>query len=58
MNNFLKGTYNIKKEISEDITDNLSIEGKFREKAIASIGGSMVFVERKILIWDGGEKEK
>ena len=51
----LKGNFKVKKQpkvkISEENAD--SLESEFKKKAIENIGGSMVFVERKKVIWDG-----
>lgn len=58
MNKFLKGTYDLKKEIVGTQETETSIEDDFRKKAINSIGGSMVFVERNRMVWDGNENEK
>ena len=51
----LKGNFKVKKQpkmrVSEEKIDNL--ESEFKKKAIENIGGSMVFVERKKVIWNG-----
>ncbi len=57
MSDFLKGNYKIDKEIVESSKPENEIEAEFREKAINSIGGSMVFVERSKLVWDGEEDQ-
>ena len=57
-NKFLKGTYDIDKEITSADNENTTIEDDFRKKAINSIGGSMVFVERKKMVWDGSDNKK
>ena len=47
----LKGNYQIKQpEVEEEKKDAVE---EYRKKARESIGGSMVFVERDILYWDG-----
>jgi hypothetical protein len=44
----LKGNYEVEKNLEpKEVKDE-----SFREKALASIGGSMVFVERKKLYYD------
>lgn len=58
MSKYLKGTYDVKTEIIEKDNDGKSLEDDFREKAINSIGGSMVFVERNRMTWDGGEDDE
>jgi hypothetical protein len=57
MSKFLKGTYEVKKEIVEEVGSETNLENEFRTKAINSIGGSMVFVERNRMVWDGNEDE-
>lgn len=54
MSKLLKGTYDLEKEI---IDDEDKQKDNFVEKAINSIGGSMVFVERKKMIWNGDKKK-
>ena len=44
-----------KKKISTDKQDKLKEE--LKERALASLGGSMVYVERDKLFWDGSEIE-
>lgn len=56
MSEFLKGTYDVDKEIVEEETEN-SAQDEFKKKALNSIGGSMVFVEREIYTWTGDEEE-
>ena len=46
----LKGNYRVSKEI---ISDDKEREKGFEEKAKNSIGGSMVFVEKKKMVWKG-----
>ena len=51
----LKGNFKTKispgVEIDEKKEDDFT--AGFRKKAIENIGGSMVFVERKLMTWDG-----
>ena len=56
MNDILKGNYKLKKIIEEE-KPNKPIKNDYRRKAINSIGGSMVYVERTPLKWDGNEKK-
>ena len=54
----LKGNYKIKKQIKEkesSINENEKIKKELKERALASLGGSMVYVERDKLFWDGSE---
>lgn len=54
MSEFLKGTYKVDKEIIDDTNE---AKDEFTEKALNSIGGSMVFVERNKMVWKGDEDE-
>ena len=54
MNELLKGNYEIKKQIKDDAKNKKNIRD---EKAKASIGGSMVFIEKKQMVWKGDEDE-
>ena len=53
----LKGNYEVKSQPKIEKKDETKpkLNEKFRKKAIENIGGSMVFVERKIMLWDGSE---
>lgn len=46
----LKATFKPKQEVKPEEKPQ---ESEFEKKAIESVGGSMVFVERKKLYWDG-----
>ena len=52
MTNLLKGTFDLDVKIIDD-EDNSNDE--FNKKAKASIGGSMVFLEKKKMVWRGDE---
>ena len=54
MSEFLKGTYKVDKEI---VDDKETEKDEFAEKALNSIGGSMVFVERSKMIWKGDDED-
>lgn len=60
MSELLKGNFKVQKPV-EAKTDAMSEDDKFkaeyRKKALESIGGSMVFIEREKLFWDGGSDE-
>ena len=58
MSEFLKGTYKVDKEITEKKKEDSGVEEEFRKKALNSIGGSMVFVERNKYVWKGDEEDK
>lgn len=59
MTNLLKGNFQVKHEVSvsERRDEAAEFKTEYRKKALESIGGSMVFVEREKLFWDG-ESEK
>ena len=48
----LKANFHVKGEVKADEPKPDPV-GEYRKKAIESIGGSMVFVERQALYWDG-----
>ena len=54
MDELLKGNYKIKKQIIDDDKNKKNVR---EEKAKASIGGSMVFIEKKQMVWKGDEDE-
>jgi len=54
MSDFLKGNYKVNAVINDDQSEK---KDEFREKVLSSVGGSMVFVERKKMIWNGDEDE-
>ena len=54
MDELLKGNYKIKKQIIDDDKNKTNVR---EEKAKASIGGSMVFIEKKQMVWKGDEDE-
>ncbi len=56
MSEFLKGTYDVEKEIVDEASEE-SAKDEFKKKALNSIGGSMVFVEREKYVWNGDEEE-
>lgn len=58
-NEFLKGNFEVKNPIKEDEkkkNKNQEAQEEFRKAALNSIGGSMVYVERTDLTWDGEEE--
>ena len=57
----LKGNYKIKKQIKEkeiSLDEQEILKKELKERALASLGGSMVYVERDKLFWDGSEIEE
>jgi len=47
----IKSTFALKKNVESEQKEDKQAE--YEKKAIESIGGSMVFVERKKIYWDG-----
>ena len=54
MSGLLRGNFKVQRELQVDATTDEATDFKneFRKKALESIGGSMVFVEREMLFWD------
>ena len=53
--NILKGNFRVKNpvKIENDQEVNLSIKEQLRKKAMSTLGGSMVYMERTDLTWEG-----
>ena len=54
----LKGNFKVKKPVTlqEDKKEkDTSVKKELRKRALASLGGSMVYMERTNLTWDGAE---
>lgn len=50
----LKGNFKVKKPVkTEKGNETASFQDEYKKKALASIGGSMVYMERTNLTWDG-----
>lgn len=65
MTEFLKGNFKVKKDVvvasTEEAGKERGAEGvskELRKAALASIGGSMVYIEREALSWDGEDDER
>ena len=58
MSDFLKGNFKTARSITEDASSRQKedLGTQLRKKALNSIGGSMVYVERTALEWDGGSE--
>lgn len=52
MDSLIKGNFQPKETVKPD-EQPPDPKAEYRKKAIENIGGSMVFVEREQLIWDG-----
>jgi hypothetical protein len=60
MTELLKGNFEVKRTVQsvEHKDEAAELKSEFRKKALESIGGSMVFVEREKLFWeDTGSSE-
>jgi hypothetical protein len=57
MPDFLKGNYKIDVSI-EDKADTADPTDEFEKKALSRLGGSICFVSKKSLIWQGDDKAK
>jgi hypothetical protein len=58
MPEFLKGNYKVDVKI-EDKADAADSTDEFEKKALSRLGGSICFVSKKSLIWQGdGEKDQ
>lgn len=57
MSDFLKGNYDLDEKVVDNSDEENDAKDEFKEKALNSIGGSMVFVEREQYVWDGDEEE-
>ena len=56
MPEFLKGNYKVNVKI-EDKSDAADSTDEFEKKALSRLGGSICFVSKKSLIWNG-DKDK
>ena len=61
MNDFLKGNFSVKKKIVEksgkEETEKEALSKELKDRVLSSLGGSMVYVERTGLMWDGDDPE-
>lgn len=53
MSGLLRGNFEVKRKVKVNETkdDAAEFKNEFRKKALESIGGSMVFIEREKLFW-------
>ena len=55
-NELLKGNFKVKKPVVLQEDNRKPVfENEYRRRVLASIGGSMVFMERTRLVWEGDE---
>lgn len=59
MSELLRGNFKVKNEVeaNETVDTVTAFNNEFRRKAMESIGGSMVFIEREKLFWDESKEE-
>ena len=58
MSDLLKGNFTTKNQVTKpeaNTGEESTLEQEFKKAALNSIGGSMVYVERTDLTWDGDE---
>lgn len=57
MSDFLKGNFSTQKKVTEDApaTEAEDLQARYKKNALASVGGSMVYVEKTALEWDGDD---
>ena len=54
MQEILKGNFQVRNPVVLPEKDaQKSFEEEYRKRVLASIGGSMVFMERTMLVWEG-----
>ena len=62
MTKYLKGNYRVKKEVKEQENQETSkadtLKEKFKKRAIETVGGSMVFIEKDLMFWDGESEDE
>jgi hypothetical protein len=60
MSELLKGNFEVKRKVDDkmETTEADRLKEEFRKKALESIGGSMVFVERNKLFWEDSGEDK
>lgn len=60
MSDILKGNFKTQKQVAvpDSPEQETNLQQKLRKAALNSIGGSMVYVERTELSWDGDDEAK
>lgn len=60
MTGLLKGNFDVKRKVesTEQKDEAVEFKNEFRKRALESIGGSMVFVEREKLFWEDTDLAK
>ena len=58
MSELLKGNFNVKNKVKvNEENEDIDPMNEYRKKALNSIGGSMVFIERDKLFWDDDSQD-
>ena len=58
MSELLKGNFTVKNKVKvNEENKDTDAKNEYRKKALNSIGGSMVFVERDKLFWDDDSQD-
>lgn len=63
MSDVLKGNFKVKRDVklgqeSEVASGAAAIAKQLKERALASLGGSMIYVDRTTLAWDPDQEAK
>ena len=62
MDNFLKGNFTVKNTVIEvpksQGNERQELAQKLKQQVLTSLGGSMVYMERTGLTWDGDKSEQ
>jgi hypothetical protein len=62
MSDFLKGNFEVRNPVKNELAEGTdkdseqTLAERLRKAALASIGGSMVYMERTELTWNGDDK--
>ncbi|MCA9398278.1 MAG: hypothetical protein KC684_08950 [Candidatus Omnitrophica bacterium] len=51
----LKANFKLKKEVKAEENKKASFQEEYEKKVFSSLGGSMVFMERDKLVWEGDQ---
>jgi hypothetical protein len=52
MSDFLKGNFETEKKVTAETKKKETLEERFEREAMKHIGGSMVYVSKKKVVWD------
>lgn len=54
-NDILKGNFCVKKPVVVEPKKDETLAEDVKKRALKSLGGSMVYIERKTLVWEGND---